>query len=136
MTERTDSLVSPQLKLDKETMALLDDIRRSDRPLVVYGTDPETCDRIIHELTDPILEGAALPTVVLNQFRWFVRELGKLFRTRTGFDLGFNLELVLRKWQSYNLEPRSMQLLLKELYTRLLRMTPAPEAEDGKPEEA
>ena len=123
-------LVMKPLHLEKETRALLETIRNEDVPLFLYGMEPEQADLLMREVTDPILQGAALPTVILNQFRWYARELGAQFRTRAGFDLSFNLELVLRKWLGYGMEAHSMQLILCEAYRRLECMTPPKEVPD------
>jgi hypothetical protein len=123
-------LVMKPLHLEKETRALLDTIRTGDEPLFLYGMEPGQVDLLMREVIDPILQGAALPAVILNQFRWYVRELGGLFRTRAGFDLAFNLELVLRKWLGFGMEAHSMQLILCEAYNRLLRMTPPKDVPD------
>ena len=123
-------LVMKPLHLEKETRALLETIRHEDEPLFLYGMSPEQADLLMREVLDPILQGAALPTVLLNQFRWFARELAGLFRTRAGFDLSFNIELVLRKWLGFGMETHSMQLILCEAYRRLERMTPPKEVPD------
>ena len=123
-------LVMKPLHLEKETRALLESIRTTDEPLFLYGMEPEQVDLLMREVTDPILQGAALPAVVLNQFRWYARELAAQFRTRAGFDLSFNLELVLRKWLGFGMETHSMQLILCEAYRRLLCMSPPKEVPD------
>jgi hypothetical protein len=52
-------------------------------------------------------------------YRWFLRELTRLWRTRTGRDLAFHLELCIRKWAGLGLEPRTLQFLICEAHERL-----------------
>lgn len=120
------------LSSNSETVAVLDEIRHSTEPCLAYGLKPEQCEQVFKEITEPMLVGAALPMVILNQFRWYVRELTKLFRTKAGLDLAFNLELCMRKWLSFGLEPNTMQFLFCEIHRRLKRMS-APPLEPSNP---
>lgn len=84
-----------------------------------FGLAPETCDALVLATTDSLLTGAALPLVVLNAYRWFCRELGRLLRTKCGEVLALNLELLLRKWLTFGLEPNTLQLLVSVVYNKL-----------------
>ena len=50
---------------------------------------------------------------------WQLRDLTRLWRTRTGRDLAFHLELCIRKWVGLGLEPRTLQFLVCESHERL-----------------
>lgn len=53
------------------------------------------------------------------QYLWFVREVARLLRTRTGRDLAFHLEAVMRKRQSFGCEPSSMQEIVVQIHNAL-----------------
>jgi hypothetical protein len=108
------------MPLKQETRAMLEDLRHATDPTICYGLSPDAAQQLIKDITEPMLMGAALPLVILNEYRWFCRELGRLFRTRYGSALAFQLELVLRKWKALGLESHSMQYLVCEVYRQLL----------------
>ena len=66
-----------------------------------------------------LVEGAGLPVLQEMHYRWFLRELARLWRMRQGRDLAFHLELCIRKWVGLGLEPRTLQFLVCESYERL-----------------
>jgi len=109
-----DFLPNP-MKLKPETQLALDEIRRSAEPSAIYGLAPDRAQDLFRQLTEPMFEGAALPATSLMQVRWFVQELARLFRTRYGYALSFQLELSLRKWRDYGIEPNTLQLVLVEV---------------------
>jgi len=113
------------IPLKPETRAVLKGIRRSSEPTAAYALDPEPAEELLKSITEPMIGGAALPRVTLQQMRWYVRDLSGVFRTRYGFALAFQLELMLRKWAALGLEPNTMQYLLCEI-CRQLERTPAP----------
>ncbi len=128
--------------LSHATQALLKEIGRSQELFAPYGLEPDQAAALLASITEPMLEGAALPMVTIQQLRWYVRELARLFRTRYGYALAFQLELVLRKWAAYGLEPATIQTVLHEVADQLRLMgrssevAPAPAAEpEGAAEE-
>jgi len=103
------------MNLKPETRLALDEIRRSTEPTPVYGLAPDRALELFRQLTEPMFEGAALPKAMLMQLRWYVSELSRLFRTRYGYALSFQLELSLRKWRDYGVEPNTLQFVLTEV---------------------
>jgi len=110
------------IPLKAETKAVLEQIRRSTRPTPVYGSTPQQAEELFRHITDQMLEGCPLPLCTIQQMRWYVRELSAKFRSRYGYALSFQLELVLRKWAAFGMEPNTMQLLLREVYRQLVLM--------------
>lgn len=106
------------LVLNQETKDVLEDIRLSmTEP--GFGLAPKECQELVRAATEPVLHGAALPMVLLNAYRWYARELGRLFATKFGPDLAMNLELVLRTWRANGLELNTMQFLITLIYGKL-----------------
>ncbi|HTW92510.1 MAG TPA: hypothetical protein VMH22_12490 [bacterium] len=112
-----NSLLEP-VELNRETTQTLDEIRSgADNPLLGSGAaDAE--EKIYHSVL-PLIEGAGLPNHYVIHYRWFLREVAKLWRTRTGRDLAFHLELAIRKWIGLGLESRTLQFLVSESHQRL-----------------
>ncbi len=112
-----DTLTRP-VELNKDTVRTLDEIRAgADNPL--YGATPEAAERHFGRLIMPILEGSGLSGLHVMHYRWFLRELARLWRTRAGRDLAFHLEMCIRKWVCLGLEPNTVQFLVAEVYERL-----------------
>ncbi|MEO0080953.1 MAG: hypothetical protein ABIL25_01510 [candidate division WOR-3 bacterium] len=110
--------MKPQ-SLDREFAEVLDRMRHGKKPLSVHGLSRLQSERALRDIADPLLEGAGLRPAILNEYRWFVQELARLFRSLEGNDLAFYVEACLRKWQSLGLETRTMQLLVTMLFERL-----------------
>jgi len=97
---------------------VLDEIRAgADNAL--YGAGPNVSEELFAKHVVSLVEGAGLPVLQTMHYRWFLRELTRLWRTRTGRDLAFHLELCIRKWVGLGLEPRTLQFLVCESYERL-----------------
>ena len=107
-----EDLTQP-MELNRDTRRVLRRMRKATTgPTVVYGLGQELVERALRKIVDPVLEASGLVSVRVDQYHWFVRELSRQFRTRVGNDLAFGVELVMKKWQGYGLEPNTMQLLL------------------------
>jgi hypothetical protein len=113
-----------QIELEPETRRLLDRIRHSSRVLSLYEMPSDLAEAAVWEIGKMGLENQHLPLVQYNQFRWFLRELSKLLRARTGWDLALELEICLRKWVAYRLDPVLLQVLVRECLDRIGAMTP------------
>ncbi len=111
------------LKLTRETVRVLDEIRNSEEPYPVFGEDPALVEADLARFTQLLLEGAGLARITVMQYLWYVRELARVFRTRTGRELAFQLELVMRKWRAFGLEPNTMQFIFREIHCRLKART-------------
>ncbi len=114
-------LLAP-IDLLPEAAATLADIKQHTEPTRLEGVHPRTAERCLVQITEPMLMAAGLPLTRIDQYRWYVRELSRLFRTRSGPELEFRIELVLRKWTGLKLEQRTMQLLLCEVWKRVRTM--------------
>lgn len=71
----------------------------------MYGLAPAAAEAKAHSVIDPLIEDTGLPVARLNQYRWYLAELCRLMRTRSGPDLAYCVEFTLKKWLSFGLEP-------------------------------
>jgi hypothetical protein len=118
--KKSERTLSPEKQgLSKAAQELLSRVRASPSPEVVYGLPPGAAEAKAHSVIDPLIEGTGLPVARLNQYRWFLAELCRLMRTRSGPDLAYCMEYALRKWLSFGLEPNSVVVLASELFDRL-----------------
>ena len=107
-----------QVPLTQDVSKVLDEIRAgADNAL--YGAGPDEAEELFAKHVVSLVEGAGLPVLQTMHYRWFLRELTRLWRTRTGRDLAFHLELCIRKWVGLGLEPKTLQFLVCESYERL-----------------
>jgi hypothetical protein len=104
--------VSPSLD------SVLDEIRAGAEN-ALYGTGPDESEELFTKHIVSLIEGAGLPVLQTMHYRWFLRELARLWRTRQGRDLAFHLELCIRKWVGLGLETRTLQFLVCEAHERL-----------------
>jgi hypothetical protein len=126
-----------QMDLDQETRDLLDRVRHSRKPLCLFEMPADLAEAAVWEIGKLVLDHQNMPLVQYNTYRWYLRELSKLLRTKSGWDLGLELELCLRKWVGFCLDPGLLQALLRECYGRIGAMTPEQveiRADAGKPE--
>lgn len=128
--KKSERTLSPEKQgLSKAAQELLSRVRASPSPEVVYGLPPGAAEAKAHSVIDPLIEGTGLPVARLNQYRWYLAELCRLMRTRSGPDLAYCMEYALKKWLSFGLEPNSVVVLASELFDRL-----KPKAEPENPE--
>jgi hypothetical protein len=113
-----------QLELDPKSKAVLDRIRHSSKVLSIYEMPSDLAEAAVWEIGRVLVENAHLPMVQCNTYRWYLRELSKLLRTKTGWDLALELELCLRKWVGFCLDPAMLQALMRECCERIGEMTP------------
>ena len=118
--------LSQPVRLNPDTVKVLDEMRQAKETYPVYGRPPEV-DETICSAAQSLLTDANLKRLTIMEYMWYVRELAKLFRTRAGRDLAFHTEMVMRKWLVFGLEPNTMQYLVCEIHHKL-----APR--DGKDE--
>jgi hypothetical protein len=119
-----------QFELDERTRTVLDRVRHSTATLSVYDMPADLAEAAVWEIGKILLEDRHLPLVQYNTCRWYLREVSKLLRTKTGWGLALELEICLRKWAAYQLEPELLQPLLCECCDRIGAMTPE-EVEEG-----
>ncbi|MEO0085568.1 MAG: hypothetical protein ABIK37_02945 [candidate division WOR-3 bacterium] len=107
-----------QIRLGRDFLAALARIRAAEEnPLLGLPTD--SAETLVRRLILPLLENSGLPRLAILHYSWFLRELARLWRSHPGPDLAFHLELAVRKWTSYGLEPNTLQLLVCQLLNRL-----------------
>jgi hypothetical protein len=117
-----ESLLDP-VELNRDTTQALDEIR-SGAENVLYGVDSARAEESINRHVMTLIEGSGLPNLQVIHYRWFLREMTRLWRTRKGRDLAFHLELCIRKWVNLGLEPRTLQFLVCEAHQRLKASQP------------
>ena len=104
--------------LTQDVVRALDEIRAGAEN-ALYGAESDKSQELFTKHVVSLVEGAGLPVLQTMHYRWFLRELARLWRTRTGRDLAFHLELCIRKWVGLGLEPRTLQFLVTEAHERL-----------------
>jgi hypothetical protein len=112
-----------QLELDQKSKAVLDRIRHSSKVLSIYEMPSDLAEAAVWEIGKVLVDNQHLPMVQYNTYRWYLRELSKLLRTKTGWDLALELELCLKKWVGFCLDPAMLQALMRECYERIGAMT-------------
>jgi hypothetical protein len=128
-----ESLQKP-VTLTQDVVRVLDEIRTgADNAL--YCAKPDVSEELFAKHIVSLVEGAGLPVLQTMHYRWYLRELARLWRTRSGRDLAFHLELCIRKWVGLGLEPRTLQFLVCEAHERLKGQQPdqpqSPQSRDG-----
>jgi hypothetical protein len=123
---------STPLKLNPDGSAVLEELRRTSEPTIVFGMEPKAAEKVLRETVDPILRDAGLPWNKVDHYRWYVKDLARVFCRNCGPDLAFHIELLLRKWTGYGLEINSMQIILHEVYNKVRQ----PVAEETDQHEA
>ena len=112
-----ESLLKP-VTLSPETDRVLGEIRAGAEN-ALYGAGSIESEELFSKHVASLIEGAGLPVLYVIHYRWYLRELARLWRTRQGRDLAFHLELCIRKWVGLGLEPRTLQFLVCEAHDRL-----------------
>ena len=115
--ESMESLLKP-VTLSPDLDRVLGEIRAGAEN-ALYGTGSAESEELFSKHVSSLIEGAGLPVLQVIHYRWFLRELARLWRTRKGRDLAFHLELCIRKWVGLGLEPRTLQFLVCEAHERL-----------------
>ena len=111
------------IELEPKTQKALDWVRHRSKVLSLYEMPADLAELAVWEIGKLLLENQGLMMVQYNQYRWFLRELAKLLRNRTGWDLALELEISLRKWAAYRLDPVLLQALVRECLDRLSSMS-------------
>ena len=123
---------STPLRLNPDGSSVLEELRRTNELTIVFGMEPRAAEMVLRETVDPILRDAGLPWNKVDHYRWYVKDLARVFCRNSGSDLAFHIELLLRKWTNYGLEINSMQIILHEVYKKVRQ----PVAEEEKQYEA
>jgi hypothetical protein len=131
------SKVSETESTSRQFEKLLAGVEAAKRPNPLFGVDAKTAEQVVKGIVDPILCGAGLALVALNQYRWFARELSRLLREGHDRVLVLHLGALLDKWQRFGLNKSTLELLVCEVFEKLVRLqepererlVPRPEAE-------
>ena len=121
-----------QFELSPETRDVLDRIRHSSKFLSIFEMPSDLAEAAVWEIGKIVLADRGLPLVQHNGYRWYLRELSKLLRTKTEWDLALEMEICLRKWAAYSLDSDLLQTLLRECYDRIGAMMPEQIEESPK----
>jgi hypothetical protein len=113
-----------QMELGPKAKAVLDRIRHTNKVLSIFEMPADLAEAAVWEIGKLALKDTPVPLVQQNGYRWYLRELSKLLRTKTEWDLALEIEICLRKWIGYSLSPELLQMLLCEVYDRIGAMTP------------
>jgi len=120
-----------QTELNQRSRDLLVRIRCRSKVLSLFDMPSDLAEAAVWEIGSTVLESQGLRLVEQNAYRWYLRELSKLLRTKTDWDLALELEICLRKWAGYRLDPELLQALLCECYDHIAVMTPGPNRDQG-----
>jgi len=117
--------------LNRETRALLEHIRR-ERPVnLVYGMPAQTVIAQAHATIDRVIASSGLAHLVVDELHWFMDDVARALCAGRGEELVFELEGLLGKWLAYDLEPNTVQLLLRILLRNLAGIAVPSEADSN-----
>jgi len=104
------------LNMTDSTKAALDDMRRTERPTHLFGSDPAACDSWLKKRTEELVIAAGISSAHMDTYREFIKHMGRLYRSKTGYDLAFNIELSLRRWCDWGLDAGVLQQLVCRIH--------------------
>lgn len=99
--------------LNRETRELLEYVRRASPVNKACGLPVEVAKAQAHAAVDRVVEACRLEHPVEMELRWFVEDVAKALCAGQGEALALELGFILGRWQAYNLEPNTVQLLMK-----------------------
>lgn len=124
--------------LNRETRALLEYVRRVRPANRAYGLPAEVAVIQAHSTVDRIVASSGLQHVIVDELRWMVDDVARALVAGQGEVLAFELDGVLGKWLGFDLEPNTVQLLLRILLREVAGIeVPTPdnaESRNQKPE--
>jgi hypothetical protein len=107
-----------ELHLTRETEAVLTRIRTYPWTLSAFGMSPSRACRLVEARVERRINVFGVVLQERNAYRRYVHEVVKSFRTQTGPPLARALELVIRKWADFGLNPALLQGLLSDCFLR------------------
>ena len=113
-----------QFEPNQQSRDMLERVRHMSKVLSLYDMPADLAEAAVWEIGRTLLDRMELPPVTQSGYRWYLRELSKLLRAKTGWELALELEITLRKWVGYRLDPQLLQDLLYECYSHIAAMTP------------
>ena len=119
--------------LNRETRALLEYIQRERPANLAYGKPAQTVIAQAHATIDRVIASSGLAHLVVDELHWFMDDLARALVAGQGEELVFELEGLLGKWLAYDLEPNTVQLLLRILLRNLAGIdTPKTENSESR----
>ncbi|GEM_PF-2101331 len=118
--------------LNRETRALLEYVRRVRPANKAYGLPAEVVKAQAHAVVDRIVASSGLAHVIVDELRWMVDDVARALCSGQGEELAFELDGVLGKWLGFDLEPNTVQLLLRILMREVAGISvpePQPKSE-------
>jgi len=112
-------MLSKPVRLTPQMARVLDLMRTSPDPYPTYNQPAQEADERVLAVARSLLTDSGLSWNSVIHYTWYAREVAKLFRTRSGRDLAFHLELIMRKWQNFGLSPNILQILACEVHNAL-----------------
>ncbi|MCX6844188.1 MAG: hypothetical protein NTX53_18155 [candidate division WOR-3 bacterium] len=123
------------LPLTAETQAVFVRIRTYDLALRVFGMSQSQAWRLVEARVENRINAAGVAVQERNQYRSYMWEVLKAFRTETGEPLVRALELAIGKWANLGLAPALLQELLCVCFLRFEQVGYAMPATQAKPAE-
>jgi hypothetical protein len=114
--------------LNRETRALLEYVRRVRPANRAYGLPAEVAKAQAHAVVDRIVQSSGLAHVIVDELRWMVDDVARALCSGQGEELAFELDGVLGKWLRFDLEPNTVQLLLRILLREVAGIQTDPES--------
>ena len=71
------------VKMSPDFNRVLEEIRKGAEN-ALYGAAPAVSEELFHRHVESLIEGAGLPNLQVIHYRWFLREVARLWRTRKG----------------------------------------------------
>jgi hypothetical protein len=99
----------------------------------VFGMSQSQAWRLVEARVENRINAAGVAVQKRNQYRSFVQEMLKAFRTETGEPLARALELAIRKWANFGLAPALLQELLGDCFLRFEQVGYAMPATQTRP---
>lgn len=103
---------------DQPVTGLLEHLRKSQEYAGVFDWDAQTAESAVFAVGRPILNRAGIVRVHYINYGWFLRELSRLLRTRSGEDLAVELEASLVKWSGWGLSRALLEHLILECWEK------------------
>ncbi len=99
--------------LNRETRALLEYIRRMAPVNTACGLSEQVAINKAHMAVDRVITASGIDHSMVEELRWMVEDVARALTCGQDEVLAFALDGVLVKWLKFDLEPNTVQLLLR-----------------------
>jgi len=100
-------------------VAVLDEIRYMSQPHRTFGMERQACERWLELIAEPLICGTGSGPAKQQQYHRFVKVVAQLFRANMGAELAFRLELAVRSWSEFELDPDVMQAIVCRIHEQI-----------------